>query len=147
MISWQTIAPLLTALGAVPIFAFAYFVTSPSDSLYLFGYLYVSIIIAFVAGIDWIIAIEEQIAWFLLWSIALSLLPLGIIAEHVFFHYSSAILWCQYLLLIWLSMLLDWRLYNKVGVSYYLKFRFSGTIVLSLAILFSIYKFYLIGQV
>lgn len=138
MISWRILAPVLTAFGGLPIFAFAYYAPSPTHPIYIFGFLYVSFVIAFIAGIDWIIAIEEQKGWFLLWSIILSLLPLAIIAEFVFFHYSNLIIWCQYLLLIWLSMLIDWRFFNKIGVSYYLKFRLSGTLVLSLAIISSL---------
>ncbi|WP_367605755.1 hypothetical protein [Legionella sp. W05-934-2] len=134
MISWRILAPLLTALGAFPIFAFVYIAPAPNEPLYIFGYLYVSIVIAFIAGIDWIIAIEEQQGAFLIWSIVLSMLPLAIIAEFICFHYGSRILWSQYLLLIWLSLFIDWRFFNKLGVSYYLKFRLTGTIVLSLAI-------------
>lgn len=135
MIGWRIFAPLLTAFGALPIFVFAYLAPTPTDSLYIFGYIYVSLVIAFIAGIDWIISIEEQKISFLIWSILLAILPIGIIAEFVYLHYGSIFLWSQYLLLIWLSMLIDWRFFKKIGVPYYLLFRITGTLVLSLAIL------------
>ena len=128
------IASLITAIGSVPLFVYAFSATArllPVE----FAQLYLYSVLAFIAGINWITALQENDWSMLLWSIVLSLLPLVSMISQYFDWLSHTGTWLAMLMLLWLALAHDYWQRAQVDLTYFFCFRRSGTVFLSIAII------------
>ena len=129
---------LITAIGALPLFIYVIFpalhVMPP-----VFMQMYVYSILSFIAGINWIMALEHHRWWILVWSVALSIIPLVFLLFNHFSYLTTDGVWWGLILLLWLALLHDYIHRKKIMLQYFFCFRRSGTIFLTVAILLNIF--------
>lgn len=129
---------LITAIGSAPLFFYAFW---PALKVFpvIYAFIYIYSVIAFIAGINWVVALMSSSLLLLLWSIVLSLLPIVILGFYHLNFINNIQVWVLFLALLWVSLLIDYIVRKSVNLKYYFCFRRSGTIFLSIAIIINIF--------
>lgn len=135
-INWITIS------GGLPLLALLLLPTPIWNSIQGIGVIYLGVILSFIAGINWSVAIQRKSLKLLLWSIALSLLTCG--ATAVPLLYSSTITaWIVLWLLLNTAWIVDHKLYDQQPLLQ--RLRCFGSITLNILIIAIIIRHCLIG--
>lgn len=129
---------LITAAGSLPLFV--YLLMMPTTIPVLFPQLYVFGILNFIAGINWFIALKENNAGMIIWSVCLALAPLAILIGKHCQWLTNIQVWVALLLLLWLSLGYDFYHRKKYTLPHFFCFRRSGTVFLTLSIVLIIIK-------
>jgi hypothetical protein len=127
---------ILTATGALPVLLCFLISQYPSIPLQKIIFVYITIVLSFVAGVDWLLGIKLKSFQTVCWAIFCSLLPFLILSILLIFPGSISSLRVLLLLLLQLILMLwaDTKIYKWAAMQQALSFRYIGTFCLCTAI-------------
>lgn len=130
----------LTATGAIPVFACLLINAYPNLALQQLIVTYIAVVLAFIAGIDWLLGIQLKSLKIVLWAVLCSLLPVMMIALHLLMMslFSALVTLSLLLAQLWLMLLADHSIYKRAEITHALRFRKAGSFCLTVAILTNI---------
>ena len=126
------LAVKLTILGGLPLLMLLCLPHIWWLSAQLVAQIYLAIILAFIAGIDWVVALNEGKLSILIWSVVLSLLPWVVVVLSML-----TTKWLLGWLLLWMVLNLAWAIdrYRVPLTQELLSIRAAGSITLNLVVL------------
>lgn len=123
---------LITAVGSLPLYL--YLIFNPSFISMIIVQFYVYGVICFIAGINWVTALQNNKLSMICWSIFISVTPLIFFILQDNNIISENFNWAIILVYLWLSLIYDFFNRKLVNLKYFFCFRRSGTVFLSIGI-------------
>jgi len=130
---------IIAAIGALPLYVYLYFLPINKIPI-VYAQFYVCLILSFISGINWLMALQRNSPLLLIWSIVVLASSLIILLLNQWGLITSTEVWCGLLLLLWLALAQDFFNRHQAGLDYFFCARRSGTIFISIAILLLIWR-------